>query len=108
MLRCARQASRCARPCAQERGSAGLEALLAAEKEERMPEFLRKRPKFYYYYEWMRKRIGQQARGRGRGPWLGVGGGNMFQPAQPGATARRDRQTCAHHPPSPWPRMLHA
>ena len=44
----------------QERGSAGLEALLAAEKEEGLPEFLRKRPKYYYYYEWMRKRINEQ------------------------------------------------
>ncbi|GAB4818861.1 hypothetical protein N2152v2_005907 [Parachlorella kessleri] len=49
----------CARAL-QERGSAGLEALLAAEKEERLPEFLRKRPKYYYYYEWMRKRIHEQ------------------------------------------------
>lgn len=44
----------------QEGGSAGLEAFLAAEREQRLPEFLRKRPKYYYYYEWMRKRINQQ------------------------------------------------
>ena len=30
---------------------------LAAEKEAALPEFRRQRPKYYYYYEWMRERI---------------------------------------------------
>lgn len=38
-------------------GSAGLEEYLAAEMEASKPEFLKKRPKYYYYYEWMRTRI---------------------------------------------------
>ncbi|KAL4428216.1 hypothetical protein ABPG75_002305 [Micractinium tetrahymenae] len=38
-------------------GAAGLEAHLAAEREGALPEFKRHRPKYYYYYEWMKKRI---------------------------------------------------
>jgi len=38
-------------------GSAALEALLKVEKERSLPEILRPRPKYYYYYEWMRRRI---------------------------------------------------
>lgn len=38
-------------------GLSALEALLSAEKEKSRPEFLKPRPKYYYYYEWMRKRI---------------------------------------------------
>lgn len=38
-------------------GAAALEAVLAAEKERAMPEIMRPRPKYYYYYEWMKKRI---------------------------------------------------
>ncbi|EIE21983.1 hypothetical protein COCSUDRAFT_56426 [Coccomyxa subellipsoidea C-169] len=41
----------------QEEGSAGLERWLAADKERSLPEYQRKRPKYYYYYEWMRQRI---------------------------------------------------
>ncbi|CAL8471500.1 g11042 [Coccomyxa elongata] len=41
-----------------EEGSKGLESWLAAEKERALPEFKRKRPKYYYYYEWMKERIG--------------------------------------------------
>ena len=32
---------------------------LEEEKERNLPEFLRKRPKYYYYYEWMKKRIAE-------------------------------------------------
>ena len=39
---------------------AGLEAHLAAEREAAKPEFLRQRPKYFYFYEWMKKRIGAQ------------------------------------------------
>jgi len=38
-------------------GSAKLEALLAHDAEEATPEFLRQRPKYYYYNLWMRERI---------------------------------------------------
>eukprot|EP00873_Tetraselmis_striata_P007391 jgi/Tetstr1/427655/TSEL_017780.t1 len=38
-------------------GVEGLERWLEDEKERRLPEYLRKRPKYYYYYEYMRKRI---------------------------------------------------
>jgi hypothetical protein len=41
-------------------GAAGLEAALRAELLAARPEFLRQRPKYYYYYEWMRKRITAQ------------------------------------------------
>ena len=33
----------------KEKGAAGLDALLAEEAEEAKPEFLRDRPKYYYY-----------------------------------------------------------
>jgi hypothetical protein len=46
--------------CLQARGSAGLEAYLASKKEDAKPEFLKQRPKYYYYYEWTKKRIGAQ------------------------------------------------
>uniref|UniRef100_A0A7S3UHZ8 Uncharacterized protein n=1 Tax=Picocystis salinarum TaxID=88271 RepID=A0A7S3UHZ8_9CHLO len=32
---------------------------LEEEKERNLPEFLKKRPKYYYYYEWMKKRIAE-------------------------------------------------
>lgn len=38
-------------------GLAGLQKMMEAERERMQPEFLRKRPKYYYYYEWMKKRI---------------------------------------------------
>lgn len=41
----------------QEAGSAGLEAWLAAEAERRVPEYKKRWPKYYYYYEWMRERV---------------------------------------------------
>ena len=44
----------------QERGSRGLEAHLEAEALRAQPEFKRKRPKYYYYYEWMRERLHSQ------------------------------------------------
>lgn len=34
-----------------------LNAVLAAEKERDLPPFMRPKPKYYYYYEWMRRRI---------------------------------------------------
>lgn len=48
-------------------GAAGLEAHLAGEAEAAKPEYLRQRPKYYYYFEWMKKRILAQASGCG---WL--------------------------------------
>ena len=42
---------------AQAQGSEGLRAHLARVAEEALPEFKRKRPKYHYYFEWMRKRI---------------------------------------------------
>ncbi|KAK9830094.1 hypothetical protein WJX72_009753 [[Myrmecia] bisecta] len=41
----------------QEGGSARLLGWLAAEKERNTPEFLKQRPKYYYYFEWMKERI---------------------------------------------------
>ena len=38
-------------------GSSKLESLLAHDTEEAAPEFLRQRPKYYYYNQWMRDRI---------------------------------------------------
>lgn len=32
---------------------------LEGEKERNLPEYLKKRPKYYYYYEWMKKRIAE-------------------------------------------------
>ena len=40
-------------------GSAKLEAMLAHDAEEATPEFLRQRPKYYYYHLWMRDRIAE-------------------------------------------------
>ena len=40
-----------------EGGAEGLRQWLEDEKEKKLPEFMRKRPKYYYYYEWMKKRI---------------------------------------------------
>ena len=34
-----------------------MRAHLARLAEEALPEFKRKRPKYYYYFEWMRQRI---------------------------------------------------
>ena len=36
-----------------------MEQLLAIEKEEALPEYKRKRPKYHYYYKWMRERVSQ-------------------------------------------------
>ena len=41
----------------------GLEEWLEDEFEQSKPEYLRKRPKYYYYYEWMRGRIGKECPG---------------------------------------------
>ncbi|KAK9867300.1 hypothetical protein WJX84_009272 [Apatococcus fuscideae] len=41
----------------EEGGVEGLSRQLAVEKEEAKPEFLKKRPKYYYYYRWMKERI---------------------------------------------------
>ena len=38
-------------------GAKGLQEWLDNEHEQSKPEYLRKRPKYYYYYEWMRRRI---------------------------------------------------
>lgn len=38
-------------------GSIALQALLRKEEEEALPEFKRVRPKYYYYYNWMRERV---------------------------------------------------
>lgn len=38
-------------------GSKSLQDLLAKEEEEALPEFKRARPKYYYYYNWMRERV---------------------------------------------------
>ena len=34
-----------------------LQLLLEAEAEEALPEFRKARPKYYYYYNWMRERV---------------------------------------------------
>ena len=47
------------RAVSQAGGSAKLEALLAHDAEEATPEFLRQRPKYYYYNQWMRERIAE-------------------------------------------------
>ena len=41
----------------QEGGANGLESLLSQEAEDSLPEFKKKRPKYYYYYNWMRQRV---------------------------------------------------
>lgn len=38
-------------------GFAGLQKMMDVERERMQPEFLKKRPKYYYYFEWMKKRI---------------------------------------------------
>ena len=35
----------------------GLQQWLAEEEERKKPEFLKQRPKYHYYYEWMKQRI---------------------------------------------------
>lgn len=40
-------------------GVAELERLLAQEKADALPEYLKQRPKYYYYYNWMRERVVQ-------------------------------------------------
>ena len=51
------------RTVSQAGGSAKLEALLAHVAEEATPEFLRQRPKYYYYNLWMRERIAEHCGG---------------------------------------------
>lgn len=41
----------------QAEGAAGLQQWLADEEECKKPEFLKQRPKYYYYYEWMKERV---------------------------------------------------
>lgn len=43
----------------QEEGSQGVEKWLEAERERNLPEFRRQRPKYYYFFEWMKERISQ-------------------------------------------------
>ena len=38
----------------------GLQKLLTHEADEAVPEFKRQRPKYFYYYEWMKERLAQQ------------------------------------------------
>ena len=38
-------------------GSSALEALLQKEADDALPEFLKPRPKYFYYYKWMRQRV---------------------------------------------------
>ena len=38
-------------------GSTRLIEVIEEEKERSVPEFLKPRPKYYYYYEWMRRRL---------------------------------------------------
>eukprot|EP00889_Picochlorum_renovo_P003462 jgi/Picre1/30492/NNA_005856.t1 len=38
-------------------GYAGLKRMIDIEQERLQPEFKKQRPKYYYYYEWMKKRI---------------------------------------------------
>lgn len=49
--------------CAARRVPAGYAALLEEEREAALPEFLRPRPKYYYYNQWMRRRIEEQVYG---------------------------------------------
>mmetsp|Transcript_7002 Transcript_7002/g.17200 ORF Transcript_7002/g.17200 Transcript_7002/m.17200 type:complete len:455 (+) Transcript_7002:3-1367(+) len=41
-------------------GREGLAQWREDARERSLPEFMRKRPKYYYYYEWMKKRIAEQ------------------------------------------------
>ncbi|KXZ55497.1 hypothetical protein GPECTOR_2g1046 [Gonium pectorale] len=52
-----------AQAAAAEAPEQGLVALLARRAEERLPEFLRPRPRWHYYNEWMRTRIAAAAPG---------------------------------------------
>lgn len=45
------------RVIAQAEGSKGLRAHLAQLAEEALPEFKRRRPKYFYYFQWMRERV---------------------------------------------------
>ena len=36
-----------------------MEEWMEAEKERNLPEFKKQRPKYYYYFEWMKERISQ-------------------------------------------------
>jgi len=45
------------RQVVEKEGLVGLRRWLEDEREKSLPEFMRKRPKYYYYYEWMKKRI---------------------------------------------------
>lgn len=38
-------------------GYAGLQKMMMVERERMQPEYMKNRPKYYYYYEWMKKRI---------------------------------------------------
>ena len=38
-------------------GYVGLQKMMAVERERMQPEYMKNRPKYYYYYEWMKKRI---------------------------------------------------
>ena len=39
------------------RGSVGIEQILKVEEERSLPPYMRPRPKYYYYYQWMQRRI---------------------------------------------------
>ncbi|KDD73349.1 hypothetical protein H632_c2265p0, partial [Helicosporidium sp. ATCC 50920] len=43
--------------------SAAIEGVFKARFVAGIPEFKRQRPKYYYYYEWMRKRLGEHCPG---------------------------------------------
>ena len=53
------EASRQCGTFVQEGGSKALDEWLEEEKERNMPEFKKRRPKYYYYFEWMKERISQ-------------------------------------------------
>lgn len=67
-------------------GSQALLRLLNRAHTAAQPEVLRQRPKYYYYYEWMKKRIAEQVRpGQGLGLWRSqpVGAGKHDRPSHP-------------------------
>lgn len=75
-------------PCAQ-----GLQAYMDRQAEERLPEFLRPRPKWYYYEQWMRGRIQALLGGPAGEPQAGRGaleGGGT--PAVHGGSDQGQRQ----------------
>ena len=43
-----------------ESGAAAFEAWLGSAHEHALPEYVRPRPKYFYYYEWMRSRIAER------------------------------------------------